>query len=96
MHALSTNHPMSKLTQLAISWKLVNQIFKKRCSGEHIFTPFCQFMAQNSKYKRPKAFVELLFTSGKLALNGPPDGPVVRYSKIQNGLSRAPQDTLMG
>ena len=26
----------------------------------------------------------------KLALNGPPDGPVVRYSKIQNRLSRAP------
>ena len=58
-------------------------------SGEHFFTPFCQFMAQNSKYKWPKVFIELFFTSGKSALSGPPNGPVVRYSKIQNRLSRA-------
>ena len=29
-------------------------------------------------------------TSGKLALNGPPNGPAVRYSKIQNRLRRVP------
>ena len=34
-------------------------------------------------------------TSQKLALNGPANGPGVRYSKIQNRLSRAPYATPM-
>ena len=34
-------------------------------------------------------------TSQKSALNGPANGPQVRYSKIQNRLKRAPWDTPM-
>ena len=32
---------------------------KKKGTGEYIFTPFCWYLAQNSKYKWPKVFVEL-------------------------------------
>ena len=35
------------------------------------------------------------WTSIKLTLNGPPNGPVVTYSKIQNRLSRPPYNTPM-
>ena len=35
MHALSTTRPMSKITQSAISWKLINQ--KKKVGLENIF-----------------------------------------------------------
>ena len=42
---------MSKITRLAISQKPLNQKKKKKGSSElHIFTPFCQFWGQNSKY----------------------------------------------
>ena len=62
---------------------------KKSYSGQYIFTPFCQFWGQNSKYpmlQKPANFL----TSGKSALNSPANGHQVRYSKIQNRLSRAP------
>ena len=58
MHALSTTHPMSKITRLAISWKLIDQRKKSR-SGEYIFTPLYWFWGQNSKYKWRKIFIEL-------------------------------------
>ena len=68
---------------------------KKNCySGQHIFTPFCQFWGQNSKYpplQKPATFS----TSGKTSLNGPANDRQVTYSKIQNRLSRAPYDTPM-
>ena len=60
-----------------------------RYSGEHIFTPFCQFSGQNSKYPMLQMLANFL-TSRKSVLNGPANGPQVRYSKIQNRLSRAP------
>ena len=41
-------------------------------------------MTEKSKYKWPKVFTELFITSGKSSLNSPPNGPVVRKSKIQN------------
>ena len=60
MPALSTTRPMSKITRLAISRKLVNQKNQKKCSSEfHIFTPFYKFLTQNSKYKWPKIVVQL-------------------------------------
>ena len=35
---------------------------KKKCSSElHIYTPFCQFLGQNSKYKWPKIFVQFFW-----------------------------------
>ena len=55
-------------------------------------TPFCQFMGQNSKYPSLQKFGTFL-TSGQLVLNGPANSPAVIFSKIQNRLSRAPQDT---
>ena len=53
----------------------------KNCSGEHIFTPFCQFglKIQNTHFYRHRL---TFLTSRKLALNGPANSPVVRYSKI--------------
>ena len=50
MHALSTTHPMSKITRLAISQKPVNQKKKSR-SGQYIFTPLYWFLG--SKLKIP-------------------------------------------
>ena len=42
---------MLKITWSAISRKLVNQKKKKKGASElHIFTPFCKFLGQNSKY----------------------------------------------
>ena len=67
---------------------------KKSYSGQPILTPFCQFFGQNSKYpilQKPANFS----TCRKLALKGPANGPQVRYSKIQNRLSRVPLDTPM-
>ena len=44
MHALSTTHAMSKITQSAMSQKPIDQKEKKYlCSGEYIFTPLYLF-----------------------------------------------------
>ena len=60
MPTLSTTRPMLKITQSAISRKLVDQKEQKKCSSElHIFTPLCKFLTQNSKYKWPKIIVQL-------------------------------------
>ena len=46
-----STHPMSKITRLAVSQKPLNQQKRKTSSSKlHIFTPFCKFLGQNSKY----------------------------------------------
>ena len=90
MHALSTTHPMSKITRSAISRKPVNQKKKKKVHQIHIFLHLSAHFGltiQNSQcYRSCLNFL----TSGKSALKGLANGPVVTYSKIQNRLSRPP------
>ena len=88
MHALSTTLPMSKITQLAISQKLVNP--PKKVCQIHIFIHLpADFGLKIQNTHRYRNCLNLL-TSGQSALNGPANGPAVTYSKIQNRLSRAP------
>ena len=73
---------MKKIIQSEIDWQPVNP---KKLLGEYIFTPLCQFWAQNSKYPLLQKFGNK-FNIWNIA---PPNGPVVMYLKIQNRLSRA-------
>ena len=88
MHALSTTHPMLKITRSAISWKPVNQ--KKKVGQEniflHLYTGFGVIIQNTHRYRNSATFL----TSWQLAPNSPANGPMVTYSKIQNRLSRAP------
>ena len=90
MHALSTTHPMSKITRSDISQKPVNQKKKKKVGREniflHLYAGFGVKIQNTHRYRNSATFL----TSHQLALNGPPNGPVVTYSKIQNRLSRLP------
>ena len=90
MHALSTTHPMLKITRSAISQKPVNQKKKKKVGREniflHLYTGFGVKIQNTHRYRNSATFL----TSWQLALNGPANGPTVTYSKIQNRLSRAP------
>ena len=52
MHALSTTHPMLKITQSAISQKLVNQKKKKSIKFTYLYT-FLHILS--SKFKIPIA-----------------------------------------
>ena len=62
----------------------------KKCSvNSHILTHSCQFMGQNVQYPSHENSGNFL-TSQKSALNGPPNGQSVTYSKIQTRVSRAP------
>ena len=89
-HTLSTTHPMSKITRSAISRKPIDQNQKKKVILDNIFLHISanfEVKIQNThRYRIPVIFS----TSEKLALNGPANGPLVTYSKIQYRLSRAP------
>ena len=62
---------------------------KKSSTKLHIFIPLCKFFG--SKFKIMSTIeIRHFLKSGKLALNGPANGPAVTYTKIQNRLSRAP------
>ena len=52
----------------------------------HLYTDF----GSKFKIQMAKNFHWTFLTSGKSALNGPANGPVVRFSKIWNRLRRAP------
>ena len=95
MHALSTTHPMSKITRSAISWKPLNQKKrKKKCIQVTYFYIFLQIFGSNLKIPiatEPRTFS----TSGQSAIKGPANSSEVTYSKIQNRLSRAPYATPM-
>ena len=96
MHALSTTHPMSKITRLAISRKPVNQKKKKKKGGRdniflHLYTGFGVKIENTHCYRNSATFL----TSWQSALNSPPNSPTVIYSKFQNRLSKAPMDTPM-
>ena len=91
MHALSTTHPMLKITQLAISWKPIDQNNKIKSVFWRIYF-YTSMLVLGLKFKIQ--MVENLrvnfWTSVKLTLNGPANGPEVTYSKIQNRLRRPP------
>ena len=72
MHALSTAHAMSKITQLAISQKLIDQNKKKKfCSEEYIFTP----LDLKIKIQMAENLCVTFLTSVKSTLNTPPNSP---------------------
>ena len=86
---------MSKVPQLAISWKPINQKKEEKVLPSYIFLHLSAnfgLKIQNTHCYRNLATFS---TSCQLALSGPANGPEVTYSKIQNRLSRAPQDTPM-
>ena len=76
MASLSTNHPMSKITKLAITQRPVQP--KKLTKLSYIFYTFLPIYG--SKLKIP------IVSSGQSALNGPANGPVVINLKIPNRL----------
>ena len=82
---------MSKITQSAISQK-PRQPKKKQKKVHpsyiflHLSAKFGVTIQNTHRYRNWATF----WTSHQLALNGPANGLVVRYSKIQNRLSRAP------
>ena len=86
---------MSKITRSAISRKPVNQKKKKKVHPSYIFlhlsANFGVKIQNTHRYRNSGTFL----TSHQSALNSPPNSPEVTYSKIQNRLSRAPQDTPM-
>ena len=91
MHALSTTHPMLKITRSVISRKPVNQKKKKKKVGQeniflHLYTGFGVKIQNNHRYRNSATFL----TCWQLALKSPANGSEVTYSKIQNRLSRAP------
>ena len=90
MHALSTTHPMSKITRSAISRKPVNQKRKKRFIQVTYFYTFLPIFDSKFKIQMAENRCLTFWTSVKLTLNGPANGSEVTYSKIQNRLSRAP------
>ena len=91
MHALSTTHPMSKITRSAISRKPINQNRKKKFVFWRIyFYTFILVLDLKIKMQMAENHCLTFWTCVKLTLNSPPNGPQVSYSKIQNRLSRAP------
>ena len=82
---------MSKITRAAISWKLINQIKNKKTAVLiYLFLHLCTiFWLKIQNTNGQKSLLNFL-TSKKPALNGPPNGPMVIWSKIQNRLSSAP------
>ena len=91
MYALSTTHPMSKITQSAISRKPIDQNKTKKIVFWRIYF-YTSMLVLGLKYKIQMAenHCVTVWTSVKLTLNGPANGSEVIYSKIQNRLSRAP------
>ena len=94
LHGVNTHfihhHPMWKITRSAISRKPVNQKKKKKVLPSYIFLHLsANFGAkiQNTHCHRNWA---TFLTFHQSALNGPANGLAVRYSKIQNWLSRVP------
>ena len=83
---------MLKITQLAISQRLFNQNKKKFHANQiYIYLHLlCQFKTEKIKTQMAKNLCLTFLTSVKLALNGPANSSEVTYSKILNGLSRAP------
>ena len=63
LHGVNTcfiHHP-SNVENYSISHKSeTGQPKEKVCSGEHIFTPFCKFLTQNSKYPLLQKFGNFL------------------------------------
>ena len=91
MHALSTTRPMSKITRSAISRKPIDQNKKKKFVFWRIyFYTFILVLDLKIKIQMAENRCLTFWTSVKSTLNGPPNGPVVTYSKIQNRLRRAP------
>ena len=82
---------MLKITRLAISRKPINQNKKKKIVFWRIYF-YTSMLALGLKFKIQMAenLRVTLWTSVKSTLNGPVNGPEVRYSKIQNRLRRAP------
>ena len=96
MHALSTTYPISKITQSAISRKPIDQNKTKKLLFWRIyFYTFILVLDSKVKIEVAENLRLTLLTSVKSTLNGPPYGPAVLYSKIQNRLSRLPKDTAM-
>ena len=54
------------------------------------FYTFIPILGLKFKIQMAENLCVTFWTSVKLTLNSPPNGPVVTYSKIQNRLSRAP------
>ena len=88
-HSFSTIHPMSKITQSAISQKPIDKN-KKMVSWRIYFYTSMLVLGSKSRIQVTKNLCWTSLTSGQLALNGPANGSEVTYSKIQNRLSRAP------
>ena len=68
MHALSTTHPMSKITRSAISRKPVNQKIKKKGRENiflHLYTGFGVKIQNTHRYRNSATF----WTSHQSALN---------------------------
>ena len=79
-----------KITRSAISRKPINQNKKKKMMFWRIYF-YTSILVLDLKIKIQMAENRLTFwTCVKSTLNGPPNGPVVTYSKIQNRLSRPP------
>ena len=57
MHALSTTHPMSKITRSAIIWKLIDQNRKKSYSGQHILHPSANFEVKIQNTQRYRSWL---------------------------------------
>ena len=91
MHALSTTRPMSKITRSARSWKPIDQNKKKKIVFWTIYVYTCMLvLGLKFKIQMAENLCVTFWTSIKLTLNGPANGPEVTYSKIQNRLRRAP------
>ena len=78
MHALSTTHPMSKITRSAISWKLIDQSKNKKMVSWRIYV-YTFILVLGSKFKIQVAenLRVTFLTSVKSALNGPANGSEV-------------------
>ena len=93
LHGVNTcfiHHP-SNVENYSIGHKLeTGQPKKEKVHQIHIFihlsADFGLKIQNTQRYRSCLNFT----TSGKSALNGPANGPEVRYSKIQNRLSRPP------
>ena len=89
MHALSTTHPMSKITQSAINWNRSTKQ-KKNVFWRIYFYTSILVLGLKIQIQMVENLGVTFWTSVKLTLNSPAIGPEVTYSKIQNRLSRAP------
>ena len=82
---------MSKITRSAISRKPIDQKKKKKLVFWRIyFYTFILVLDLKIKIQMAENRCLTYWTSVKSTLNGPPNGPVVTDSKIQNRLRRAP------